>query len=363
MKSGQLFLGLTLLFAAGLAYGDDVNHYEIAPSVLRAGGQQIYPSGVSDPAMQNPPGPPPEAAIPAPPVALPGSATPPAAPVWSPSGPASASNSVQGATVAGPMLYPPAQGQVYPSAAMPTYTAPVAAPAIQLEKTLPASWYTRVEYFHWNERTGGQDFVNEVGTLVTVGYERQIGIERFRAEMFGGDVHYDGYDQSGSTLIPLTSNTGYLGVRGEYELVLAPAAWEGRLAFMAGVGTRFWVRDLHDGTDSQGNAVWGYQESWWTTYPFLGMETHRRLSDELELYSESRVGSTLLTYQFASINERPLWPKPGLMVNAEIGLRGSRFFIAARAEVMSWAESSVVQDSFQPNSLMVTAGGRLGFMF
>ena len=81
------------------------------------------------------------------------------------------------------------------------------------------------------------------------------------------------------------------------------------------------------------------------------------------MYSESRIGTTALTYQFASINERPLWPKAGVFANTEIGLRGPRFFIAARAEVMTWAQSSVVEDSYQPNSVMFTAGGRLGFMF
>ena len=109
--------------------------------------------------------------------------------------------------------------------------------------------------------------------------------------------------------------------------------------------------------------VWGYQETWWTMYPYLGLETHRRLSDDLDFYSESRIGTTALTYQFASINDRPLWPKAGVFANMEIGLRGPRFFIAGRAEVMTWSPSSVVQDSYQPNSVMYTAGGRLGFMF
>ena len=146
-------------------------------------------------------------------------------------------------------------------------------------------------------------------------------------------------------------------------MVLAPAAWEGRVALLVGLGTRFWIRDLHDGSDDQGNPVYGYQETWWTMYPYLGLETHRRLGDDLDLYSESRVGTTALTYQFVSINDRPLWPKPGVFANTEIGLRGPRFFLAARAEVMTWSPSSVVQDSNQPNSVMFTAGGRLGFMF
>ena len=164
-------------------------------------------------------------------------------------------------------------------------------------------------------------------------------------------------------MIPLSSNTGYLGVRGEYEVVLAPAAWEGRWAVLLGAGTRFWIRDLHDGSDDQGNPVDGYQETWWTMYPYLGLESHRPLGDDLELYSDSRIGSTALTYQAVSISDRPLWPKAGVFANAEIGLRGPRFFIAARAEVMTWAQSSVVQGSFQPNSLLVTAGGQSGFVF
>ena len=104
------------------------------------------------------------------------------------------------------------QTQVYPSAA--------AVPAA--EKPAQASWYTRVEYFHWNERIGGTDFVNEDGALFTLGYSRQIGIERFRAELFGGDVHYQGYDQYQATIgiDTMASNTGYLGLRGEYEMVL-----------------------------------------------------------------------------------------------------------------------------------------------
>jgi hypothetical protein len=228
-----------------------------------------------------------------------------------------------------------------------------------------ASWYTRVDYYHWNERLGSTDFVNESGTLFTLGYSRQIGIERYRAELFGGDVHYDGYSQSNTdgTLITMPSNTGYLGLRGEYEMVLAPPIAAGNFAFLAGLGSRFWIRDLHDGSDNQGNPVMGYEETWWTMYPFLGMETHHRAASELDLYSESRIGTTAVTYQLASINARPLWPKLGVFANAEIGLRGSRFFLAGRVEVMSWEESSVVQDSYQPRSFMYTAGGRLGFMF
>jgi hypothetical protein len=159
-------------------------------------------------------------------------------------------------------------------------------------------------------------------------------------------------------------------------MVLAPAVWQGRVALLAGLGTRFWIRDLHDGTDNQGNDVLGYQETWWTIYPYLGLETHLPTGDGMQWYSESRVGTTALTYQFATTGtvisdgqgdlwfvQRPLWPKPGVLANLEVGLRGPRFFAAARAELMTWSPSSVVQDANQPNSVMFTAGGRFGFMF
>jgi len=348
-----MLVALAILLVAGPVAADSVDHYEVAPSVLRAaGGPLMYPAGVTDPSRGNPPGST-ENAIPMPPSpGPPAGAAPAGSPAWSSGNPAS------------PGSFPPglaAPGAWDPPPVIPTQVDP---PATAVPSAGPPSrgcWYTRVEYFRWNERSEGTDFVNEDGALFTLGYTRQIGIERFRAELFGGDVHYDGYDQD--NMVGLASNTGYLGLRGEYELVLAPAAWQGRCAVLAGLGTRFWIRDLHDGSDDQGNPVYGYQETWWTMYPFLGLESHLHLNEDLDLYSESRVGTTALTYQFASIGDRPLWPKPGVLANAELGLRGPRFFLAARAEVMAWGQSSVVQDMYQPNSLMVTVGGRLGFMF
>ena len=206
------------------------------------------------------------------------------------------------------------------------------------------------------------DFVNESGALFTVGYQRQVGIERFRGELFGGVVDYNGYGQFDSgALETLKSNTGYLGLRGEYELVL-PGFWHG-VDFLAGFGSRFWIRDLHDGTTDDGSPVFGYQEDWWTFYPYLGLQTSDRLSDGLEFYTETRAGATVLTYDFASIGDRPLWPTPSIMANVEIGLRGARFYAAVRAEVMRWEDSPVVQDAYQPRATMYTVGGRLGVMF
>jgi hypothetical protein len=351
---------LALLLSARSAVCQTVDHYPLSPAAQRAaGGPAIYPAGVADPSLSNPPGPLPENGIPLPPTVGPSAGqlmaqpgTPLAAPVWTPGGPPSPSYAP--AAISNPGVWVPAnaQTQVQPS---PDAIFPVDRPQ--------GSWYAREEYYHWNERIGGEDFVNEDGAMTTLGYSRQFGFERFRVEVFGGTVHYAGYDQTPTSLISMSSNTGYLGVRGEYEMVFAPAVWDGRLALLAGGGTRFWIRDLHDGSDNQGNPVSGYQESWWTMYPYIGLQTHMQLGNDLELYTESRAGTTILTYQFVSLNYRPLWPEPGVYANTEIGLRGARYFLAARAEVMSWSPSSLVQGSYQPNSIMYTVGGRFGFTF
>ena len=59
-----------------------------------------------------------------------------------------------------------------------------------VDRTIESTWYFRQETFHWNERLGGADFVNEYGPLSTLGYQHRSGIERFRFEIFGGTEAY-----------------------------------------------------------------------------------------------------------------------------------------------------------------------------
>ena len=72
--------------------------------------------------------------------------------------------------------------------------APCAAPSIPaaVDRIIESTWYFRQESFHWNERSGGADFVNEYGPISTLGYQHRNGIERYRIELFGGTVAYDG---------------------------------------------------------------------------------------------------------------------------------------------------------------------------
>jgi hypothetical protein len=231
-------------------------------------------------------------------------------------------------------------------------------------KTLESGWYVGMEYLHWNERVDGQDFVNESGAFYTIGYTHRLGIERYRAELFGGDIHYSGFTQGGDTAPdPLSSNTGYLGLSGQYELVLAPPSWGNQGAVLVGLGTRFWIRDLHDGTSFSGYQVYGYDEIWWTMYPFIGLESSRPTGSGWNVFSDVRCGPTCLTYQDVSINTRPLWPKTGVYAQGEAGIKTDHFHIEAYCEFMDWEQSSVVEGSFQPRSTMYGLGARTGVTF
>ncbi len=144
-------------------------------------------------------------------------------------------------------------------------------PSVFCQRPVEAEWYTRFDYFAWNERSGRTQIDSEHGTLYTLGYARCFGADRFRGELFTGTMNFSGTNWVGD---PADSTTTYLGVRGEYEWL-----WDMSLpgcppaTLFAGVGTRFWIRDIKDGTVlSTGDFFTGHQENWWTIYPYVGLE-------------------------------------------------------------------------------------------
>jgi hypothetical protein len=261
-------------------------------------------------------------------------------------------------------------GTVIPPGPVPfTPPGPVAVPSPP-ERWIESSWYTRVDYFHWNERIDGMDFVNEYGTLVTLGYTRRVGPERFRLELFGGSMHYKGFAQfEDGSLDPLSSTTDYLGMRGEFDLLLEPD-WLPQVSFLVGIGTRFWFRDINDGISQSDYLVLGYEEAWWTVYPYFGMEKRRVPTSGMEFYWAGRIGLTPLNFErivcvsdYGSNFAVTLHPRTGITGQFEAGLRGQRFYLSAFFEAWTWAESPIVADTLQPKSQMMLAGLKTGLSY
>ena len=203
--------------------------------------------------------------------------------------------------------------------------------------------------------------------MLTFGYMRRVGIERFHAAVFGATMQYKGSgefedDYGNYTEEPLSSATGYLGVLAEYDLHIEPDCCP-NLSFFVGVGTRFWIRDLKDGITDYGHLSYGYQEFWWTFYPYLGVEKKRSLDGSWEFYYAGRIGCTAMTYQYATWGGVALYPKAGLTGQLECGLRGRSVFVSVFTEVLSWGQSDVVEGFFQPDSRQFTIGLKTGFCF
>jgi hypothetical protein len=259
-----------------------------------------------------------------------------------------------------------------PSSAPPPVVAAVPAPLVSPHES---TWYFRQETFHWNERSGGVDFVNEYGPISTLGYLHRSGIERFRFELFGGTVAYYGgaqyQDDQGqwqSEALHESNGTNYLGCRGEYDLLIEPATLS-NLRFVLGVGNRFWVRDLQD-TATPDLFVSGYQEFWWTFYPYIGLETRNTDQPGLQFLGSARVGFTPLNFQYATLTDPDypragsvVYPRCGFTAQAQLGVTYHRFSATAYVEWFTWGESAVVGDSYQPASQMLTIGAQIGYTF
>ncbi len=231
------------------------------------------------------------------------------------------------------------------------------------EQPVLVEWYTRFDYFAWNERSGGTELDSEHGTLYTLGCTRCFGADRFRGELFTGTINYSGTNGLGDLA---DSTTTYLGVRGEYEWLwdMNLRGWPSATVF-AGVGTRFWLRDIRDGTVlSSGDFSVGHQETWWTFYPYVGLEKRWPCNVGEEIYVRGRLGCTVFTYQFFGLDEgTPLYPRPDITGQVECGFRHDQLFIAVCFEAMTWNASPTVRNSFQPLSQMFTTGLKLGLSF
>jgi hypothetical protein len=233
-----------------------------------------------------------------------------------------------------------------------------------------STWYYRLDSFTWNERVDGEDFVNEYGPLSTLGYLRRNGMERFRFELFGGTVAYDGAAQSWDEPdepFHQSFGTNYLGLRGEYDLLIEPAGWPW-LRYVCGIGTRFWIRDLRNGVTPSGATVIGYQETWWTVYPYLGLEVKNSNEPGPEFFGSIRLGATPLTYQRVTYFDTNSYPSCGITGQAEVGVRYERLSLSLCFEAMTWGKSGVIENAYeeftyQPASRMITIGGKVSYAF
>lgn len=170
--------------------------------------------------------------------------------------------------------------------------------------------YPYIQYFHWEEESGGRKLLTESGPIYGIG--TAVGLNllqtdtsgslflKTKGELFGGVIDYDGETQAPSSL-PVKTDVTYVGGKGELNLGWSFPAGRFALQPFSGIGYRIWLRDLHDSstTDRNGQVlqVQGYTEVWESAYTKLGLALSHSFDNGVRLFLEGGV-----SYPFYNTN-------------------------------------------------------------
>jgi hypothetical protein len=239
-------------------------------------------------------------------------------------------------------------------------------PAVPFQPT-ESAFYTRLDYFHWSERFHGSTILDERGPLYTVGYTRTGGEQRLRVELFAGVEQYQGETFGGGQTYQANNRATYYGGRIEYDLFFNLPNHPNGLLFL-GLGTRVWHRGIPNATLPGNITALGYNDTWVTVYPYLGLETRHDPTKTLEFYGRMRVGVTAYTHNHHIVNDDPqdsagLAPQIGATALLEEGVRYHNFTVTGWAEVFGFSRSDVNNGQLQPVSTLLTLGVKAGYSF
>lgn len=236
-----------------------------------------------------------------------------------------------------------------------------------------ANVYLAVDSYTWKEfDDNGDRLLKESGTLMGLGFdyytERENHVTlRPLAEIFGGEVDYDGHTQTG---IPATTKVSYFGLKlqGDVGRSFRPAP-SFTIEPFGGLGLRAWVRDLHDGTTSTGLTTSGYTEDWFTLHARIGVRGGIDVSSGTTLFVEAGVKAPLYNENTAYLNSGGVGSvtmNPGKQVSlfAETGVKLDRFkasLFLPRASLLSVLIPC--RATFSRNPLPISTASRRAWCF
>ena len=246
------------------------------------------------------------------------------------------------------------------------------------------SVYPSFQYFTWKEFDRGTRLLKEDGFLYGAGAAIRVDLLKTetgslmlkgKAELFGGVVDYDGQTQPPNPF-PVKTDVTYIGARGETDLGWRFPVQNVSIEPFAGIGYRWWLRDLHDTTAFDPNQgrnvqVGAYSEYWQTVYARLGAYLDYTLSDTWKLFGEAGAKYPFYnsnTVEFTDVGEKTIRPGKVWSAFAEIGARYKRFRPAVFYEGFRYATSPLVPIGgnsaiFQPESESDIIGVSLGWVF
>lgn len=240
-----------------------------------------------------------------------------------------------------------------------------------------------VAYFHWRESVAGQQILTEQGPLY--GVDGTIALDLLKTQragtltfkgktgLFGGLVYYDGQTQ-GPHSLPVKTDVIYVGVKEEIALGWAIPLGEGYLEPFAGLGYRWWIRDLQDSTTNNGTStvqVSGSTEVWQSAYTKVGAALSLPLTKDWRIFVEG--GGKYPFYNTDSIDiagfgHTTVRPEPRWSAFAELGARSRTLRPALFYEGYRTGQSPVVRLSstsgvYQPQSDEDVVGVSFSYCF
>jgi hypothetical protein len=229
--------------------------------------------------------------------------------------------------------------------------------------------YVKVESFTWKEFDGGEELLEETGPIFGLGFSNRSTIGNWfvfseKIELFMGTVDYDGQTQSGT---PVTTDTEYLGCLLEINFggkIVSSEKFS--LEPFAGLGYRWWTRDLQDTS-----TAYGYEEEWSSFYTRLGLHAESQVSNRFKLFAQAGIKYPLVNRNEAKlsrfgIRDVTLEPENELSYFADAGFKTGHFMLSIYYEGMRFDESDP-DDTYgafiQPESEADIFGARIGFTF
>jgi hypothetical protein len=240
-----------------------------------------------------------------------------------------------------------------------------------------------IAYFQWQESVAGKNILTEQGPMY--GVDGTIALDLLKTEragaltfkgkvgLFGGVVEYDGQTQAPHNL-PVKTDVNYVGVKEEIALGWAMPLGDVHLEPFAGLGYRFWIRDLQDSTANNGTStvkVSGSTEVWESAYTKVGAALSIPLTKDWRIFVEGGGKYPFYnsnTSDIAGFGNNTVYPEPRWSAFAELGARSGTLRPALFYEGFRTGQSPVVRISstsgvFQPKSDEDVVGVSFSYCF
>jgi hypothetical protein len=241
--------------------------------------------------------------------------------------------------------------------------------------------YPSIQYFTWSEfSSDGSRFLREGDPLVGIGgavtfnlYDHRL-LLKTKAELFGGDVDYNGETQSdlnpAFSRLPVKTDVIYFGGRLQADLGWRFPLPVASVEPFAGIGFSGWLRSLQDSTTISRTGipvqVTGYDEAWYLIDTKLGARFAVPLSQDFKLIAE---GGARYPFYIRNIVDFPFLgsvtvaPKGKWTGFAEVGCQYGRFRPSIFYEGYRADQSPVSDGLVQPRTVSDLYGMNLAFVF